>query len=36
VLRRLQDQKLIRVEGRDVELLDREALHDLARNILHE
>ena len=36
VLRRLQDQKLIRVEGRDVELLDRDALHDLARNILHE
>ena len=36
VLRRLQDQKLIHVEGRDVELLDRTALHDLARNILHE
>ena len=35
VLRRLQDQKLIHVEGRDVELLDRTALHDLARNILH-
>ena len=36
VLRRLQDQKLIHVEGRDVELLDRSALQDLARNILHE
>ena len=35
VLRRLQDHKLIHVEGRDVELLDRPALHDLARNILH-
>ena len=36
VLRRLQDQKLIRVDGREVELLDRAALHDLARNILHQ
>jgi len=36
VLRRLQDQKLIHVEGRDVELLDRASLQDLARNILHQ
>jgi CRP/FNR family transcriptional regulator len=35
VLRRLQDHKLIRVDGRDIELLDRAALRDLARNILH-
>jgi CRP/FNR family transcriptional regulator len=36
VLRRMQDQKLIAIDGREVELLDRDALHDLARNILHD
>jgi len=36
VLRRLQDHKLLRVDGREVELLDRAALHELARNILHD
>ena len=35
VLRRLQDRKLLRVQGREVELLDRPGLQDLARNILH-
>lgn len=33
VLRRFQDQGLIRVDGRAVELLDRAALRQLARNI---
>jgi CRP/FNR family transcriptional regulator, anaerobic regulatory protein len=36
VLRRLQDHKLIAIDGREVELLDRAALHELARNILHD
>lgn len=35
VLRRLQESKLVRVHGRDVELLDRPGLQALARNILH-
>ena len=35
VLRRLQRDGLIRVAGREVELLDRAALAVLARNILH-
>ena len=35
VLRRLQRERLIRVAGREVELLDRAALAALARNILH-
>ena len=34
VLRRFQDQQLIRVDGRDVELIDQRALRRLARNIL--
>jgi CRP/FNR family transcriptional regulator, anaerobic regulatory protein len=36
VLRRFQDQHLIRVEGRDVELLDVPHLRRLARNILRD
>ncbi len=36
VLRRFQDQGLIRVDGRDVELLDVPALRLLARSILHD
>jgi len=36
VLRRLQNQQLLRVEGREVQLLDRAALHELARNVLHQ
>ena len=36
VLRRFQDQNLIRVDGREVELLDKPALQKLARHILHE
>jgi CRP/FNR family transcriptional regulator len=36
VLRRFQDQRLLRVDGREVELLDRAGLHHLARNILHD
>lgn len=35
VLRRFQDQGLIRVEGRDVEFLVPAALRTLARNVLH-
>lgn len=35
VLRRFQDRKLIRVNGRSVELLDQPALRRLARPILH-
>jgi CRP/FNR family transcriptional regulator, anaerobic regulatory protein len=35
VLRRFQDQGLIRVEGRDVEFLHGATLRELARNILH-
>ncbi len=35
VLRRFQDQHLIRVEGRDVEFVDSVALRALARNVLH-
>jgi CRP/FNR family transcriptional regulator len=34
VLRRFQDQHLIRVDGREVELLDKVALRQLARHIL--
>ncbi len=34
VLRRFQDKNLIRVEGRDVELLDPASLRRLARNLL--
>ena len=34
VLRRFQDQQLIRVDGREVELLDSSTLRHLARNIL--
>jgi CRP/FNR family transcriptional regulator len=36
VLRRFQDQRLIRVDGRDVELLDVPQLRRLARSILHD
>ena len=36
VLRRFQDQQLIRVDGREVELLDTPSLRVLARPILHE
>ena len=35
VLRRLQESRLVRVDGRDVQLLDRPALQALARNIRH-
>ena len=35
VLRRLQESRLVRVDGRDVQLLDRPALQALARNVLH-
>jgi CRP/FNR family transcriptional regulator len=35
VLRRFQDQQLIRVQGRDVEFVDPAALRALARNVLH-
>jgi CRP/FNR family transcriptional regulator len=35
VLRRFQDQQLIRVEGRDIEFADPVALRTLARNVLH-
>lgn len=35
VLRRFQDQRLIRVDGRDLELLDVPTLRRLARSILH-
>jgi CRP/FNR family transcriptional regulator len=35
VLRRFQDQGLIRVEGRDVEFTDAAALRAVARNVLH-
>ncbi len=34
VLRRFQDRKLIRVDGRDVELLDKPGLRELAQHIL--
>jgi CRP/FNR family transcriptional regulator len=36
LLRRFQDQRLIAVHGRDIELLDRDGLRKLARNILHD
>jgi CRP/FNR family transcriptional regulator len=36
VLRRFQDQHLIHVDGRDIELLDVPALRRLAHGILHE
>ena len=35
VLRRFQDQQLIRVEGRDIEFVGAAALRSLARNVLH-
>jgi CRP/FNR family transcriptional regulator, anaerobic regulatory protein len=35
VLRRFQDQQLIRVESRDIEFVDPAALRVLARNVLH-
>lgn len=35
VLRRFQDQQLIRVQGRDVAFVDPAALRALARNVLH-
>jgi CRP/FNR family transcriptional regulator len=34
ILRRMQEQELIRVERREIELLDAEHLHDIARNVL--
>ncbi|MEJ2297167.1 MAG: helix-turn-helix domain-containing protein [Woeseiaceae bacterium] len=34
ILRRLQEQELVRVERREIELLDAEHLHDIARNVL--
>ena len=36
VLRRFQDEGLLRVERRDIELLDRASLEELARNVLRE
>ena len=36
VLRRFCDRRLIRVDGRELELLDREQLHRIARNLLAE
>jgi len=36
VLRRFQNDGLIRVERRDIELIDRERLTALARNVLRE
>lgn len=36
VLRRFQDKGLIAVEGRDVRIVDADALRHLARNILHD
>jgi CRP/FNR family transcriptional regulator len=35
VLRRFQDQQLIRVDGRDIKFTDPVALRALARNVLH-
>ena len=35
VLRRFQDQQLIRVDGRDIKFTDPIALRTLARNVLH-
>lgn len=35
VLHRLQDRKMIHVDGRDVTLIAAEKLHALARNVLH-
>jgi hypothetical protein len=34
VLRRFCDRELIRVDGRELELLDREQLRTIARNLL--
>jgi CRP/FNR family transcriptional regulator len=36
VLRRFQDEGLLRVERRDIELLNRANLEELARNVLRE
>jgi CRP/FNR family transcriptional regulator len=36
VLRRFQDQNLIRVVGRELELVDKPALQKLARHILRD
>jgi CRP/FNR family transcriptional regulator len=34
ILRRFQDDGIVRVERRDVEILDRTRLEDIARNVL--